>query len=109
MAKETTTKIIIAIVAIVALIATTTTTIVATSYVSGKDAGRVEQKVVTVNKSIDAYAVKVEKHEEAIDLIQRKQAYQEGVVNTKLENLEKGIIRIEQTLSNWESDEDGQD
>jgi len=68
----------------------------------GTKLGRAEKTVETVCKTVNGIHDRQELIVKEQADIKQEQAYQKGVVNTKLENLEKGIARIELILSQWE-------
>lgn len=98
MAKETTLNIIKTVGVIAAFVITMTTTV----FLGGQRIGKAEQSVQAICETMTGIRAEQDYLKKNVSQIETKQAYQEGVVNTKLENLEKGIQRIENIVSQWE-------
>jgi len=68
----------------------------------GTKLGRAEKSVETLCETVKSMHDRQQVIVVEQANIKQQQAYQKGVVNTKLENLEKGIMRIESIVSQWE-------
>lgn len=99
MAKEPVLKTFIVVVGVVA-------TLVTTLLVGGARLGKAEQSIVQAKETMQIVVTRQDLQEQHIDGMKEQQAYQKGVVNTKLENLEAIVQRIEGKLdiihAEWE-------
>lgn len=98
--RENTTSIVRTIVAVVAVVTVLTTSVI----VGSMRIQKTESSLANVCDTMTILAETQRRHEDIIDEMRRKQAFQEGVVNTKLDNLEKTVREIKNILSNWESE-----
>ena len=103
MAKETAISLIKSVGVVAAFVVTLTTTV----FLGGLRIGKTEQTVETTKeittKNYDAVLATQKIHDEKIDTIQRDQAYQKGVIETKLTGLEKSVDEIKRIVMQWES------
>ena len=98
MAKETMVSLIKTIIIVVAFVITLTTTV----FLGGQRIGKTEKTVEVASAGIIQMSLTLQKHDEDIDTIKTEQAYQKGVIETKLNNLELSVARIESMLLGWE-------
>lgn len=103
MAKETAISLIKGFGIIAAFAVTLTTTV----FLGGLRIGKTEQVVETTReittKNYDTILATQKIHNEKIGTIQRDQAYQKGVIETKLTGLEKSVDEIKRIVMQWES------
>ena len=64
--------------------------------------GGIREKVTTNTTTSKAIQAIADTNKEAISIIKEEQAYQKGVVNTKLDNLDKGQRDIMEIIQKWE-------
>jgi len=64
--------------------------------------GGIREKVTTNANTSKAIQAVADTNKEAISVIKEEQAYQKGVVNTKLDNLDKGQRDIMEIIQKWE-------
>ena len=64
--------------------------------------GGIRGKVTTNANTSKAIQAVADTNKEAISVIKEEQAYQKGVVNTKLDNLDKGQRDIMEIIQKWE-------
>ena len=64
--------------------------------------GKTEMTVEVANKCIVSLIATQKVHDEKIDTIQTEQAYQKGVIQTKLEKLEADVAEIKRIVIQWE-------
>ena len=69
--------------------------IVATVFLMGRQTGHAENKIKNIDSNMTVLQAKVEMHDTVIEEMRREAAYQKGVVNTKLDNMERSIKTIE--------------
>lgn len=100
MAKETLTTVIKTTVVVAAFVVTLTTTV----FLGGSRIGRTEKTVEVISECLGNITVTAEKHDIDISNIKVEQAYQKGVIEAKLSNLEKTVDEIKTMLSQWEPD-----
>lgn len=95
MAKEAAIKTFVVVAAAIA-------TVVTTLLVGGARLGATEQAARHHAAELQVIQTRQDTQEDNIDIMRQEQAYQKGVVNTKLENLEAGQERILQIITEWE-------
>ena len=98
MAKETTISLMKTVVIVAAFVVTLTTTV----FLGGSRIGKTEKTIEMASKCIVTLVDTQKVHDEKINTIQREQAYQKGVIQTKLENLEKAVAEIKRIVIQWE-------
>ena len=92
--KNNTSGVIRTIVALVTIATVLTTSVM----VGGMRIQRTESNLENVCNTVTLLAEKQEKHEGIIDDMRRKQAFQEGVVNTKLDTLDRRLNNIDDNI-----------
>lgn len=76
--------------------------VVTTIFLGGARIGRTEQAVTEARSESKSIAAKQELQEQMLDTIRTEMAFQKGVVNTKLDNLQSSIEQIMKIISEWE-------
>jgi hypothetical protein len=76
----------------------TAVTAATTVFLGGSRIGKTEAAVEATRKQVDKVEVRVDTQDLTMAAIKEEQAYQKGVVNTKLENLKKGQQAIIEKL-----------
>ena len=99
MAKETAISLIKITIIIAAFVVTLTTTV----FLGGSRIGKTEKTVEIASECIVSLLATQKQHDEDIDTIKTEQAYQKGVIQTKLENLEKSVAEIKRIVIQWET------
>ena len=76
--------------------------IITSVFLGGARIGRTEQAVAEARKENNSIAARQELQEQIIDNMRTEMAFQKGVVNTKLDNLQNSIEQIMEIISKWE-------
>ena len=76
--------------------------LIVTLITCGMAIGYIKSDVDNTGKKVIAIVEKQQIQQNSISRLEREQAYQKGVVNTKLDNLEKGQTAIMQIIQEWE-------
>ena len=77
-------------------------TLVTTVFLGGTRIGRTEQAVAEASREREAISARQKVQEEMLATVRAEQAYQKGVVNTKLDNLQASVEQIKKIISEWE-------
>ncbi len=98
MTKDNTVSIIKTGLVVFAIVAS----IVTSALLGGVRIGKTEQAVIEARNESKAIAAQQLLQKQMLDSIRTEQAYQKGVVNTKLDNLQTTIEQIMEIISKWE-------